>query len=133
MGRGFKRYGPNYKRRETEVSESYRRGPAQRPGLESRSDQDLRALAAASLVPVRRVEPGSRTLSAKQMFLALHASDEYTHASRHFVGELQARVGVRNPLPVVPRPEVELTPEEAEAERTVRLRRYWARKRRGAP
>lgn len=94
---------------------------------------ELEALAAAALLPVRKIPDGTRALSDKQMFLAIHATDEYVHASRHFVGELQARVGVRNPIPVVPRPTVELTPEEAEAERVVRLRRYWARKRRGAP
>jgi hypothetical protein len=97
------------------------------------STADLAAIAAATTVVPRKVPDGVRVLSDKQAYLAFHATDEYVHASRHFVGELQARVGVRNPVPVVPRPKVELTPEEEEAERTVRLRRYWARKRRGAP
>lgn len=133
MGRGFKRYRTPYQGKETQVAGSRLQDHVPRFVVRPSVDPSLRQLAAAALVPVRRVPTGARTLSDKQMFLAIHATDSYQHDMRHFVGELQARVGVRNPIPVVPRPTVELTPEEAEAERTVRLRRYWARKRRGAP
>jgi hypothetical protein len=89
---------------------------------------DLVALAAAAQVPVRKIEAGERTLTPSQMYVAVHAPDDYQHACRHFVGELQARVGFRDPRPVEPRPRVEKTDDEREAERFVWRRRDWGRR-----
>jgi hypothetical protein len=138
MGRRFYAKGPGYNRRDVEFSSVPLVGP--RPGRRAESlhhltaVEQLQALAAASTVPVRRIETGKRTVSDKQAFLALHGTDSYRYDMRHFVGDLQARLGMRHRQPIEPRADdVELTPEEAEAERGVKLRRYWARRPRGQP
>lgn len=93
--------------------------------------EQLKALAAAASVPVRRVPEGARTVSREQAYLVLHADDTYRYSARHFVGEIEARLGVKNPTPVVPRAETDRSPEEVKAEQDVARRKYWARKRRG--
>jgi hypothetical protein len=127
-----------YRNREIEVDGSRRVGPTRSLEPDSlrhlSAVEQLQALAAASTVPVRKVETGARTVSDKQAFLALHATDSYRYDMRHFVGDLQTKLGVRSPQPVEPRRTVELSDEERAAEREVRARktwgRYWARKRR---
>jgi polyribonucleotide nucleotidyltransferase len=134
MGR-IKRYRPSYVGKDIAVDAKNGTTDVRTALPRPRVDvAPLQALVALSKVPVTRVEAGKRTLSEKQVFLALHATDSYQFDMRHFVGDLQAKVGVRSPRPVEPRPRVEKTPDEVEAEREVSRRRnwgrYWARKRR---
>lgn len=127
-----------YRNREIEVDGSRRVGPARSFEPDSLSHlttvEQLQALAAASTVPVKKIKTGDRTVSDKQAFLALHGTDSYRYDMRHFVGEIDRRLGLRNPQPVEPRETVELSDEEREAERAVFAKRnwgrYWARKRR---
>lgn len=138
MGRRFYAKGPGYNRRDVEFSSVPLVGP--RPGRRAESlhnltaVEQLQALAAASTVPVKKIRTGDRTVSDKQAFLALHGTDSYRYDMRHFVGEIDRRLGLRNPQPVEPRKTVEVSAEEREAERQVFAKRnwgrYWAKKRR---